>query len=167
MTSRDVVEFHEVGNFWVGFDLSSSFRSLFPGRVVSQGPPFSSLSRVSSVFGQVASLFVADDALSVSDVLRSFTRREIDFVYVHGIGVRSGGSVCGRDVAVSSSLEFPESYHVSGKFPSFVKPLFPFPTSLCIREGGGSHHDGKLLGHSPLEGVHQDAVIVNSATCLG
>ena len=154
MTSRDVVEFHEVGNFWVGLDFSSGFHSLSPGGVVPRGPPLSSFSRVPSVFGQVASLLVADEALLVSDVLRSFTRGEIDLVYVHGIWVRSGDLVCGWDVAVPSSSEFSESYHVSVKFSSLVKPLFPFPTSLSIREGGGSHHDGKLLGYSSLEGIH-------------
>ena len=154
MARRDVVEFHEVGNFRVGFDLSSNFRGLSPGGMVSQGSPLSSFSRVSSVFGQVASLLVVDEALSVSDVLCPFTRREIDLVYVHSIGIRSRGSTSWRDVAVSSSSEFPESYHVSVEFPSFVKPLFPPPTGLSVRKGSGSHHDRELLGYSLLEGIY-------------
>ena len=154
MSCRDVVEFHEVGNFWVGFDLSSSFRSLSPGGVVPRGPPFSSFPRVSLVFGQVASLFVADEALSVSDVLCSFTRREINLVYVHSVGIWSRSLVGWWDIAVPSSLEFPELYHVSVEFPGFVKPLFPPPTGLSIRKGSGSHHYSELLGHSSLEGVY-------------
>ena len=102
----------------------------------------------------MTSLFVIDEALSVSNVLCLFTRREIDLVYVHGIRVRLGGSPSQWDIAVSSSSEFPESYHISVEFPSFVKPLLPLPISLSIREGGGSHHDSKLLGYSSLEGVY-------------
>ena len=154
MAHRDIVEFHEVCNFRVGFDLSSSFRGLSPGGMISRGSPFSSFSRVSLVFGRVASLFVADKALSVPDVLSLFTRREIDLVYVHSIGIRSRDSASRRDIAVSSSSEFPESYHVSVEFPSLVKPLFPPPISLSIRKGGSSHHDSELLGYSSLEGVH-------------
>ena len=97
---------------------------------------------------------MADEAFSVSDVLHLFARREIDLVYIHGIRIRSRGSVSWRDIAVPFSSEFPESYHVSVEFPSFVKPLLPLPTSLSVREGGGSHHDSKLLGYSPLEGVY-------------
>ena len=148
------MEFHEVGNLRVSFDLSSSFHGLSPGGMVSWGSPFSSFSRVSLVFGQVASLLVADEALSVPDVLCPSTRREIDLVYVHSIGIRSRGSASRRDVAVSSSSEFPESYHISVEFPSFVKPLFPPPTSLSIRKGSSSHHDSKLLGYSSLEGIY-------------
>ena len=148
------MEFHEVGNFRVGLDFPSNFCGLPPGGMVSRGSSSPFLSRVSSVLGRMASFFVADEALSVLDVLCSFTRREIDFVYIHCVGIWSRGSVSRRDVAVSSSLEFPESYHVSVEFPSFVEPLFPFPTSLSIRKGGSSHHDGKLLGYSSLEGIH-------------
>ena len=154
MTCRDVVEFHEVGNFWVGFDLSSSFRGLFPGGMFSWGSPFSSFSGVSLVFGRMASLLVADEALSVSDVLRLFTRREIDLVYVHSIRIGSRGSASRWDVAVPSSSEFPESHHISVEFPSFVKPLFPSPTSLSVRKSSGGHHDSELLGYSSLEGVY-------------
>ena len=154
MARRDVVEFHEVGNLRVGLDLLSSFRGLSPGRTVSQGSPLSSLSRVSPVFGQMASLLVADEALSVPDVLRPFTRREIDLVYVHSVGIGSRGSSSWWDIAVPSSSEFPESYHISVEFPSLVKPLFPPPTGLSIRKGGGSHHDSELLGYSSLEGIY-------------
>ena len=167
MACRDVVEFHEVSNLWVSFDFPSGFHGLSPGGMVSRGFPFSSFSRVSSVFGRVASLLMADETPSVSDVFCPFARREIDLIYIHSIGIRSRGSTSWGNVAVSSSSEFPESYHISVEFPSFVKPLFPLPTSLSIREGSGSHHDGKLLGYSSLEGVYQDAVVVYSAMHLG
>ena len=65
--------------------------------------------------------------------------REIDFVYVHSVGISLRGSASRRNVTVSSSSEFPESYHVPVELSGFVQPLFPFPTSLPIREGGGSH----------------------------
>ena len=119
MTHRDIVSFHEAGNFQVGFNLSSSFCGLSPGGVVSWSSPFSSLSGVSSVFGRVTSLLVTDEALLVPDVLCSFTRGEIDLVYIHSIGVWSRGSASQRDVAISSS-KFPESYHISVKFPCLV-----------------------------------------------
>ena len=45
------MEFREVGNFQVGFDLFSSFRGLSPGGTVSQGSSLSSFSRISPVFG--------------------------------------------------------------------------------------------------------------------
>ena len=161
------MEFHEIGNLRVSFDLSGGFHGLPPGGLVSWGSPLSSFPRVSSVFRRVASLFVADEAFSVSDVLRSFARREIDFVYIHSIGIWSRGSASRQDVAVSPSSEFPKSYHVSVEFPSFIKPLFPLPTSLSIREGGSSHHDSELVGYPSLEGIHQDAVIVDPTACLG
>ena len=157
MSCRDVMEFHEVGNLWVSLDLSGGFRGLPPGRMVSRRSPFSSFSRISSMFGRVASLFVADEALSIPNVLCPFTRREIDLVYVHGIGIRSRGLASRQDITISSSSEFPESYYVSVEFSSFIKPLFPLPTSLPVRKGGSSHHDGELLGYSSLEGVYQDA----------
>ena len=123
------------------------------------------------MFGRVASLLVADEALSVPHVLRPFTRREIDFIHIHGIGVPgwSGGLRClGQwDITVSPTPEFPESYHISVELSCLVEPLFPFPTGLCLslREGGGGHHDSKLVGHSLLEGVHKDAVKVDSTVC--
>ena len=110
---------------------------------------------------------MTDKALSVSDVLCSFSQGEIDLVYVHSVRVWSRGSASQRDVAVSSSPQFPESHHILVEFSCFIKPLFPLPTSLSIREGGGSHHDGELLGYSLLKGVYQDAVVVDSTACLG
>ena len=158
---------HEVGNLRVSFDLSSGFFGHSPRGVIPWGSPSSSLSRVSSVFGRMASFLVANEALSVPNVLRSFTRGEIDLVNVHSIGIWSRGSTSWRDIAVSSSSEFPESYHISVEFPSLVKPLFPFPAGLPIREGGGGHHDSELVGYSLLEGIHKDAVVVDSTACLG
>ena len=102
----------------------------------------------------MASFLVTDEALSVSDVLSSFTRRKVDFVYVHGIGVQSRGSASRQDVAIPSSSEFPELYHISVEFPSFVKPLFPPPAGLSVRKGGGSHHNSELLGYPSLEGIY-------------
>ena len=122
--------------------------------MVSRGSPLSSFPRVSSVLGRVASFLVANEALSVPNVLCSFTGREIDLVYVHCIGIWSRGSASRWNVAVSSTSEFPESYHVSVEFSGFIEPLFPLPTSLSIRKGSGSHHDGELLGYSSLEGVY-------------
>ena len=167
MSCRDIVELHEVGNFWVSFDLPSSLLSLSPGGVVSRGSPLSSLPRVSLVFGQVASFFVADEALSVSDVLHLFTRREIDLVYVHGIGIWSRSSVGQQDIAVPSSSEFPESDYISVELSCFIKPLFPLPTGLCVRKGSSGHHDSELLGYPSLKGIYKDAVIVDPAAHLG
>ena len=167
MSCRDVVEFHEAGNFWVGFDLFSGFCSPSLGGVVSRGSPFSSLPRVSLVFGRVASFSVADETFSVSDVLCLFTGREIDLAYVHGVRIWLRGSASWGDIAVPSSSEFPESYYILVELSSLLKPLFPFPTVLSVRKGGCGHHDSKLLGYSSLEGIHQDAIIVDSAACLG
>ena len=112
---------------------------------------------------------MTDEALSVPDVLCSFTQREINLVHIHGIGIGARGSASQQNIAVSPSSEFPELYHISVEFPSFVKPLFPLPTSLFlpIGEGSGSHHDSELLGYPLLEGIHQDAVIIDPAVCLG
>ena len=161
------MEFHEVGNFRVGFDLPSSFCSLSPGGMISWGFPFSSFPRVSSVFGRVASLFVADEAFLVSDVFCPFTGREIDLVYVHGVRIWSRGPASWRDIAVSSSSEFSKLHYISVEFPGLIKPLFPLPTSLSIREGGGSHHDGELLGYPSLKGVYQDAIVIDPTAYLG
>ena len=163
--------FHEVGDLQVSFDFSSGFSGLSPGEVFSrrQGSPSSSFPRVSPVFGQVASLLVADEAFLVPYVLCSFTGREIDFVNIHGIEIGVSNSSSWQDITVSSSSEFPELYHIVVKLSCLVKPLFLFPTSLClsVREGSSSHHDGELLGYSSLEGVYQDAVIIHSTACLG
>ena len=110
---------------------------------------------------------MADETFLISDMFSPIAWREIDFVYIHSVGVGLGGSTSRRNVTVSSSSEFPESYHVPIEFPSLVQPLFPFPSGLPIREGGGGHHDRELLGYSSLESVHQDAVVVYSAVHLG
>ena len=149
MLHRDLVLFHEVANLWVYSLDFPSFRGPSPGGTFSlwQGFPFSLSSRVSLMFGQVTSFLVADEALAVPHVLRSFTGREIDFVYIHGIRIsgRSGvsGALSWQDVTISSASEFPELYHVPVELSHLIKPLFPFPTSLflSIREGCGSHHD--------------------------
>ena len=121
------------------------------------------------MFGQVESLLVADEAFAVSDMLCSFTGRKIDFVYVHSVGVGVRSPVSWWNITVSPSSELPKSYHIAVKLSCLVKPLFPLPPGLLlpIREGSSSHHDGKLLGYSSLEGVYQDAVIINSTACLG
>ena len=116
---------------------------------------------------------MADEAFAVPHVLCSFTGREIEFIHIHHVRVpgRSGGSrvLSWWDVAISPTLEFPESYHISVKFPCLVEPLFPLPPSLflLIGEGGSGHYDSELIGYSSLEGIHEDAVIINSAVCLG
>ena len=154
MTRRDIVLLHEVGNFRVSFDLSSGFRGLSPRGVISRGSPSSLLSWVSLVFGRMASLLVANEALSVPNVLSSFSWGETDLVHVHSVGIWSRGSTSQRDVAVSSSSEFPESYHILVEFSSLVKPLFPLPAGLSIWEGGSGHHDSELVGYSSLEGIY-------------
>ena len=113
------MEFHEVCNFRVGFDLPCGFHGLSPG-VVHWSSSFSPFPWVSSMLQQVTPLLVTDEALSVSDMLGSFSRREIDFVYVHSIGICSGGSVSWWDVAVSPSSKFPESHHILVEFPGLV-----------------------------------------------
>ena len=147
------MQFHGVHNFWVRFDLSCGFCSLSPG-VACQGPSLSSFPRVSLVLGQVASLFMANEAFSVPNMLCFLSWGEVDLIYIHSVGIRLGGSSGRRDVTVSSSLEFPELYHIPVEFSCLVKPLFPLPTSLSIWKGGGSHHDSELLGYSPLEGIY-------------
>ena len=101
------MQFHEVHHFRVRFDLSRGLRSLSPGVVCWSFSP-SPFSRVPSVLGQVTSLLMADEAFSVSNMLCSFVWREIDFVYIHGVRVRLGGSSSQQDIAVSPSSEFPE-----------------------------------------------------------
>ena len=171
MLHRDLMLFHEVCDLWVYLNFPGGFSGLPPGVAFSlrRGPSSPSLSGVSLVFGQVTSFLVANEAFVVPHVLCSFTGREIDFIHVHCVGVRTSGPVSWWDITVSSSLEFPELHHISVKLSCFVKQLFLFPTSLFLagREGSGGHHDGKLLGYPSLEGVHQDAVIIDSTVCLG
>ena len=115
------------------------------------------------MLGCMASFLVTDEALSVPDVLCSFTRREVDLVYVHGVrvGVRSLASQ--RDITVSSSSEFPELYHIAVELSCLVQPLFPLPTGLSIWEGGNGHHDSELLGYSSLESCYSS---FSSSFCL-
>ena len=153
---------HKFCDLWVSLDFSGGFCGLSPGEAISLrwGSSSSSFPWISSVFGQVASLLVGDEALLVSNVLSSFTRRVIDFIHVHSIGVGARGSASWWNVAVSPSLEFPKLYHVVVELSSFFKPLFPLPASLVlpVRGSGGGHHNGELLGYSSLEGIYQDAV---------
>ena len=120
------------------------------------------------VLGQMASLFVANEAFAVPDVLHSFTRREIDLVNVHCVRIRVRGSASWQNITVSSSSEFPESYHVMIELSCLVKPLLPLPTRLFLSvwESSSGHHDSKLLDYSSLEGIYEDAVIIDSAACL-
>ena len=71
MLSGDIVLPHEVCNLQVSLDLSGGFSGLSPGETVSLrwGSSSSSFPREFLVLGQVASLFVADEALAVSNVL--------------------------------------------------------------------------------------------------
>ena len=115
---------------------------------------------------------VADEAFAVPHMLGSFSRREIDPVYLHSIGVpvRTCHPWLGLlDVAVSSSSELPESYHISIELPGFIQPLLPFPSSLFLAHGksSGSHHSCQLVGDSSLEGVHQDVAGLDTAMHLG
>ena len=86
------------------------------------------------MLGHMASFLVTDEALLVPDVLHSFTWREVDHVYIHGVRVLvwSGGSgkLSWWDEAVSPSSEFPELYHILMELSCFVEPLFPFPAHL-------------------------------------
>ena len=81
------MEFHEVCYFWVGLDLLSSFRGLFPGGSVSRWSSSSSFPGVSPVLGRMASFFVADEAFAIPDMFRSVAWGEIDLVYIHGVWV--------------------------------------------------------------------------------
>ena len=134
MSCRDIVKFHEVCHFWVGLDFFSSLRGLSPGRAVSRWSSSSSFSRVTPVFGRMASFFVADEALAISDMLCSITRGEIDFVYVHGVRVDLWGSASWGNVTVPPSSKSSKSYHISIELPGLAQPLFPFPSGLSIWE---------------------------------
>ena len=119
------------------------------------------------MLGHMASFLVTDEALLVPDVLHSFTWREIDLVYVHGVRVRARSLASQRDITVSSSSEFPELYHIAVELSCLVQPLFPLPTGLCVWEGGSSHHDSELLGYPSLESIYKDAIVVDPTACLG
>ena len=86
MSCGDIVKFHEVCHFWVGLDFLSSLRVLSPG-AVPRWSSSSSLPGVSSMLRRVASLFMADEAFAISDVLCSVAWREIDLIYVHSVWV--------------------------------------------------------------------------------
>ena len=92
MTRGDVVEFHEIGYFRVGFDLFSGFHVPPPGGTVSNRFSSSSFPRISPMFGGVASLFVADEAFPIPDMFCPIAWGEIDFVYIHGVRISLGGS---------------------------------------------------------------------------
>ena len=149
---------HEVADPRVSFDFPHGLRGLPPREVFSLrwGPSSSSFPWVSPVLKRVTSLLVADEAFVVPHVLRFFTGGEIDLVHIHCVGIGVSGSVSRWDVAISSSSEFPELYHISVTLSHLVEPLFLSPASpfLAIREGGSSHHDGELLGYSLLEGIY-------------
>ena len=134
MLHRDPMLFHEAVDLWFFFFKFSGLSSPPPGGACSLLHGFSSPSRISLMFGRVASLLVVDEALAVPHMLSSFTGRDIDLVHVHGVGVPgwSGGSsgLSQRDEAVSPSSEFPELYHVLMELSCFVEPLFPFPAHL-------------------------------------
>ena len=115
---------------------------------------------------------MTDEAFVVPHVLCSFSVREIDLINIHGIGIPcwsgGSGSLGWWDEAISPTPELPESYHIPVELSCFIKPLFPFPTSLLLffREGSGSHHDSKLVGYPLLKGIYQDTIEVNSTACL-
>ena len=103
------------------------------------------------MLGQVASLFVTDEALVVSHVLGPVSGREVDPINIHGIGIpsRLGGSchLSQGSVTVPSAPELPESYHILVELSCLFKLLFTFPACFLLpfQECGGVHHDGKLL----------------------
>ena len=148
------MEFHEVCHFWVGLDFLSSLRGLSPGRAVSRWFSSSPFPWVSPVFGGMASFFVADEALAISDMLCSIARGEIDFVHVHSVWVDLWVSAGWGNIAASSSSKSSESYHISVELPGLVQPLFPFPSCLSVGKSGSSHHDSKLLGYSSLKSIY-------------
>ena len=116
---------------------------------------------------------MADEALVVPHVICSFSGGEVDPVNVHGVGASGKSGIPSRlgqwNVAISSTSEFPKLYHILVELPDLIEPLFPFPASLFLPfwESSGSHHDGKLVGYSLLKGIHQDAIKIDSAACLG
>ena len=122
----------------------------------------------------LASRFVTSETPIFFHMVSFFIRGEAFPVNVHHIQIwdrfippeRSPflWSASGNDVVIPSS-DFPELYDIPMKFPCFVEPLFPFPSSLFLaqREGSSSHHYGQLIGDPSLKGVYQDAVQVDSA----
>ena len=87
MSRGDVMEFHEVCHFWIGFDFLSSLRGPLPGGTVSRWSSSSSFPGVSLVFGRMASFFMADEAFAIPDMFCFVAWGEIDFVNIHGAWV--------------------------------------------------------------------------------
>ena len=115
---------------------------------------------------------MANEALVVLHMFCSLSRRVVDLVYIHGVWISMVVShpwLGLLDVAVSSSSEPFQSYHILIELPGFIKPLLPFPSGLLLthREGNCGHHDSQLVGDSSLEGVDQDVVGFDTTTHLG
>ena len=136
MLCRDFMLLHEVADLQVYFIDFPCFISLSPWGAFSslQGPSFPS--RVSLVFGRVASLFVADETLVVPHVFHSFTRREVDLVYVHGVRVprRSSSSSCLCYVFSLASLEPLYFFHIdsSSLTPWFIIILLSYSSCFTL-----------------------------------
>ena len=129
--------FHEAGNPQIHFIKFPGFSSLSPGGAFSLLWGLSSPSGVSLVFGRMTSLLVTDEAFAVPHVFSSFTGREVDFVYMHGVGIPGwcSGSVClsWQNEAVSPTPEFPKLYHVLVNSPALsVTILFPHYSILLF-----------------------------------
>ena len=155
--SRDPFLIHEVGNLWVPFNFSGLG---LPWRSCPLLRGFSLSLWVSSVFGCMASYFVANEAFAVVHVLCLFTWWEVDLVNIHGIGVlwgwASGPCQLGLlDVAVTSSSELPKSYHIAVEFSCFIKLLLPLPSCFLLSFGkrSCSQHDSQLVGDPLLKGI--------------
>ena len=126
----------------------------------------------------LASRFMTCETFIFLHMVSSFIRGETYPVNVHCIQIRDWfllpeespfqWRTPGDDVVIPPS-DFSKSYDIPVEFPCLIKPLFPPPSSLFLAQGksGSSHHYSQLVGDSSLKGVYQDAVQVNSATCLG
>ena len=94
-------------------------------------------------------------------------------IYLHSIGVSVGvgePSWLGLlDIAVPSSSELPESYHVSVELSSLIKLLFAFPSHLFLtcRKDSSGHHCCQLIGDPLLKDIDQDVVGFDTNLCLG
>ena len=102
------MQFHEVRNFWVRFDLSHGLYSLSPGVVCWSSSP-SSFSGVSLMLRQVTSLHMADEAFLVSNMLRFFVWGEIDLVYVYGVRVMEAKKKVNCNITPFLHFELPGS----------------------------------------------------------
>ena len=130
------------------------------------------------MFPWMASLLVASETLVLPHVISPFIGRETYPIDVHSFQIWGWFSFperspfwwrASREDVVIPCSEFPELDNIPVKFSSFIKPLFPFPSSLFLaqRKGSSSHHSSQLVGDSLLEGVYQDTVQGDPATCLG